>query len=81
MTDPLSTLLSRVAAEAPDLPLRFVRELLSVGERKVALEILCDNLADLEITLSPETRRALAARCQDLGVAPGYVSESIDGPP
>lgn len=45
----------------PAMPTDTVRRLFEVGELRVGLEILCDNLADAEIAVSSRIKEDIAA--------------------
>jgi hypothetical protein len=61
-----------LASSLPSLVLESYRELIDVGELKVALENLCTNLDDLEVKLSTEKVGAIRRACERLGLSTQY---------
>jgi hypothetical protein len=61
-----------VESMLPDDALSSYRELVAVGEGKVALENLCSNIGDYEVVLDQAAVGRLQAACEEVGVDPRY---------
>lgn len=68
----LNSLGNALESQIPESRMASFRELVSVGEGKVALENLCSNIADYEIQLQPSTAQELVSACERLEIAPSY---------
>lgn len=76
----LQALLDHIHDRHPDFPMSFVLELASVGEGKVALEILCDNLDEEGVVLAPDSRAMLIAGCREFSVGDLYWRDFVEDP-
>jgi hypothetical protein len=63
---------AEIARRHPNLRLDTVNELLDVGELRVGLEILCDNLLEDALSLSSRSRDNISAAAAFLGMPPDY---------
>lgn len=68
----LKTLASRILERDPGFPIEGFRELVRVGEVRVALENLCDNLAELGVGLDARTVALLVAQCRSIQMDERY---------
>jgi hypothetical protein len=71
-----STILREALDGATDLPgssVTLIRELIDVGELKVALEILCTQIYEYDLELGPTEREKLCWLGQRLGVPSPYL--------
>jgi hypothetical protein len=67
-----------LASSLPSRVLESYRELIDIGELKVALENLCTNLDDLEVKLSAENVEAIWFACERLGLGTHYSERLMD---
>lgn len=66
----LRSIADTVARECPPLPTDTVRDLILVGELKIALEILLDNVAESPVQPSAALRVELDDLARSLGITP-----------
>jgi hypothetical protein len=68
----LDALLHLIQARNPEFSTRDIAHYARMGEPRLALENLVDNLHELGVVLEPEIRAELAAICKLFGVDPSY---------
>ncbi len=76
----LNGLGNALESRVPERALASFRELVGVGEWKVALENLCTNIDDCDVALDSLTARDLASLCRQVGVAPRYWEHLAEQP-
>ena len=71
----LDTLASRILEREPAFRIEGFRELVRVGEVRIALENLCDNLLELGVGLDARTVALLVVQCHSVQVDERYWKE------
>ena len=68
----LVDLLNLIMSEHNHFPIESLKELVVSGEPCIALENLCDNIIELDITISDQATQLLVASCKKFNVNMKY---------